>query len=95
MEITGTNSLWKDYDVDALPFNATMLSGRTENGVVIRELYFNGFATVDGMVRAFLRIYEAPDAKGIILYLPDEGVDPEIRFFLENGYTVAALDYRG
>lgn len=57
LEITGTNSLWKDYDVDALPFNATMLSGRTENGVVIRELYFNGFATVDGMVRAFLRIY--------------------------------------
>jgi len=95
LEITGTNSLWKDYDVDALPFNATMLSGRTENGVVIRELYFNGFATVDGMVRAFLRIYEAPDAKGIILYLPDEGVDPEIRCFLENGYTVAALDYRG
>lgn len=96
LEITGTNSLWKDYDVDALPFNATTLSGKTdENGAVIRELYFNGFATVDGMVRAFLRIYEAQDAKGIILYLPDGGIDPEIKYFTDNGYTVAALDYRG
>lgn len=73
------------------------LSGRTENGVRVRELYFDGFTNVDGRARAFLRIFENPAAKGVILYIPDttSDIDTVRQAFYELGYTVAVLDYAG
>ena len=98
MEITGTNNLWKDYDLTTLPFNKSELSDKTENGIHVKELYFDGFTTIDGRVRAYLKLLENPDAKGIILYLSDcDGDDDDftLNALYEMGYSVAALDYLG
>lgn len=98
MEITGTNSLWKDFDVNALPFNETTLSSKTVDGVRVDEYYFDGFATVGGRVRAYIKIFVNPQAKAVILYLPDTADGDEwkdVKFFYENGYSVAVLDYAG
>lgn len=97
LDITSPHSLWKDYDVSALPLNISALSNKTENGKCVKEYYFDGFATVDGKVRAYLSIAENPSAKGVILYLGDNNGndvnDTDILYDL--GYTVAALDYLG
>ncbi|MCM1367496.1 MAG: hypothetical protein NC184_01615 [Roseburia sp.] len=98
LEITNPNNLWKDYDVAALPLNESPLSDKTENGIRIREYYFDGYTTVDGRVRAYIKIAENPTAKGIVLYMPDAngGADDALAHILfENGYTVAMLDYLG
>lgn len=96
MAITSPNNLWRDYDVGALPLNESALSDKTENGIRVREFYFDGFATVDGRVRAYIKLYENADANGVILYLGDGQNDEKAIFELyENGYSVAALDYLG
>ncbi|MDE7464116.1 MAG: hypothetical protein K2M48_03710 [Clostridiales bacterium] len=97
MEITSPNSLWKDYDVTALPLNPSELSAKTVDGVRVRELYFDGFTNVDGRARAFIRIHENPNAKGVLLYIPDVGtaIDTVPTTFFAHGYTIAILDYAG
>ena len=47
--------------VGALPLNESALSDKTENGIRVREFYFDGFATVDGRVRAYIKLYESPN----------------------------------
>ncbi len=96
MDITGTINLWKDYDVTALPLLPTALSPKTENGVTVKEYYFDGYTTIDGRVRSFLRIHEHPNARAILLFLPDSTGDMKpARAMFERGYTVATLDYLG
>ncbi len=99
MEITNPNSIWNNYDVKALPLNASELSAKTENNIVIREFYYDGYATVDGRVRVFIRFYENPEADGkMLLYMSDtnEPLDnAAVRAFLKRGYSIAALDYLG
>ncbi|MCH5160690.1 MAG: hypothetical protein J1G04_01520 [Clostridiales bacterium] len=97
MQIVGTSNLWKDYFADALPFNITELSKKTIGNMTARELYFDGLPTTDGRVRAFVRIFENPDPKGVILLLPNHsgGEDGDIAMLFNHGYTVAMLDYTG
>ncbi|MBD5132655.1 MAG: hypothetical protein HDT28_08745 [Clostridiales bacterium] len=98
MDITSSNSLWKDYDVAALPLNESALSGKIENGITVREYYFDGYTTVDGRVRAFIKIYENAGDKGTILYMGGTNGEYGSEFissFCERGYTVAVLDYLG
>jgi len=98
LDITSPSSLWKDYDVTALPFNEYALSEKTDNGICIREFYFDGHVTVDGRVRAFMRISENPSAKGVILFVPsvDAAINANaINNLYSRGYTVAVLDYLG
>ncbi len=97
MQIAGANSLWKDYDINALPLNITDLSDKTINGMLAHEMYFDGHITTDGRVRTFMRIFENPDAKGIILFMSNRtGADSDdISAFYRRGYTVAVLDYTG
>lgn len=97
MEIASPNSLWKDYDVAALPLNESALSDKIENGIRVREFYFDGFTTVDGRVRAYLKIAENCDAKGAVLYLSDKNGDDKllVNTLYNRGYTVASLDYLG
>ena len=80
MAITSPNNLWRDYDVGALPLNESALSDKTENGIRVREFYFDGFATVDGRVRAYIKLYENADANGVILYLGDGQNDEKAIF---------------
>ena len=98
MDITSPITLWKEYDVTTLPLNTSALSQKTENGITVKEYYFDGYTTVDGRVRAFARIAENPQAKGIVLYLKDSQKDfsDEIGATMYDlGYTVATLDYLG
>ncbi len=98
MDITSPITLWKDYDVTALPFNASALSQKSENEITVKEYYFDGYTTVDGRVRAYIKISENPDHRGTVLYLcgSDGSVDDKIvKKIFDLGYTVAALDYLG
>lgn len=98
MDITSPITLWKDYDVSALPLNESSLSPKTENGATVKEYYFDGYTTVDGRVRTFVKITEAPSCKGVILYLSDYDEEQDktlINALIGFGYTVAAMDYRG
>lgn len=98
LDITSPITLWKEYDVTTLPLNTSALSKKTENGICVKEFYFDGYTTVDGRVRAFVKIAENPQAKGVILFLKDmnAGVSDEIGTVMyELGYTIATLDYLG
>ena len=96
MEITGTSSLWKDYDVTALPLNPYALSEKQADGKTLREYYFDGYVTLDGKVRAYLKIYERPDSDGIVLFMPDsDGNEEPVLQLYERGFSVAVLDYAG
>lgn len=98
MDITSPITLWKDYDVSALPLNASALSEKLENDVKVKEYYFDGYTTIDGRVRTFVKILENPQAKGVIMYLPDANGgenDKLIGVLYSYGYTVAVLDYLG
>lgn len=96
MDITGTLNLWKDYDLSALPLNVSALSEKTENGRRVKEYYFDGYTTVDGKARAFIRIVENTDPIGVILYLPDREEDKKfVQTMLDRGFTVAELNYSG
>ncbi|MCH5155774.1 MAG: hypothetical protein J1F69_04130 [Clostridiales bacterium] len=98
MDITSPNSLWKDYDALALPLNKSALSPKSENGVTVNEYYFDGFTTVDGRTRAYIKIYECPESKGTVLYLANKTgiVNQELLAkFIDFGYSVAVLDYLG
>lgn len=98
MDINSPITLWKDYDVLALPLNKTALSAKAELGATVKEYYFDGYTTVDGRARTYIKIYEATDAKGVVLYLADKtGVENSelVAKMLEFGYSVAVLDYLG
>ena len=72
VDITSPINLWKNYDVLALPLNKSALSQKTENGFTVKEYYFDGYTTVDGRTRTYIKIYERQDAKGVVLYLADK-----------------------
>ncbi|MCH5350695.1 MAG: hypothetical protein J1F39_01825 [Clostridiales bacterium] len=96
LEITGINSLWKDYEVTALPLNPYALSEKQIDGKKVREYYFDGYTTLDGKVRTYLKIYENEKSDGIVLFLPDTdgNEEPALKLY-ERGFTVAVLDYSG
>ena len=92
MDITSPINLWKNYDVLALPLNKSALSQKTENDYTVKEFYFDGYTTVDGRVRAYIKIYDCADAKGVVLLLADKSgkLDDELLAKLYNfGYSVA------
>lgn len=98
MEITSPINLWKGYDVYALPFNVAELSERKTPTHTVKDFYFDGYTTVDGRTRAYVKIYEPDLAKGVILYMGGDSraIDDElIHAFSQNGYVVAELDYMG
>lgn len=98
LDIKSPINLWKDYDVETLPLNTSALSAKYKNDVTVKEYYFDGYTTVDGRVRAFIRIYERTEAKGVILFLPDadEKLSYDIaKSMYDQGFTVAVLDYLG
>ncbi|MDE6200651.1 MAG: hypothetical protein K2M47_02055 [Clostridiales bacterium] len=98
MDITSPINLWKNYDILALPLNKSALSQKTENGYTVKEYYFDGYTTVDGRARTYIKIYDCADAKGVVLYLADKSgnVDDELLAKLHDfGYSVAVLDYLG
>lgn len=99
MDISSPNGLWRDYFVSALPLNTKKISSTIEDDITVDNYYFDGLITTDGRVRAFIKIYNPNDSKGIILYMPDahNGVnkDDVVEFMIRRGYTVAILDYTG
>ena len=98
MDITSPITLWKDYDVLALPLNMSALSQKIENGMTVKEYYFDGYTTVDGRTRTYIKIYENPAAQKVVLCLADKSAklsDALINKLYNGGYTVAVMDYLG
>ena len=98
MDITSPITLWKDYTALALPLNKSSLSEKTENGITVKQYYFDGYTTVDGRARAYIKIYECAEQKAVVLYLADKTgtINSELLTkLIENGYSVAVLDYLG
>ena len=98
MDITSPITLWKDYTALALPLNRSALSQKNENGTTVKEYYFDGYTTVDGRARAYIKIYECAEQKAVVLYLADKtgAVNNELLAkLMENSYSVAVLDYLG
>lgn len=97
MDITSPITLWKDYDIAALPLNESCLSPKSENGATVKEYYFDGFITVDGRTRTYIKFFENSAPKGTIIYLPNaSGVaDGAVAYLYDQGYTVGVLDYLG
>lgn len=98
MDINSPITLWKDYDVLALPLNGTALSQKVENGIAVKEYYFDGYTTVDGRTRTYIKIYENSNHKGVVLYLADKTGTPNaeiVKKLYDSGYSVAVLDYLG
>ena len=96
LEITGISSLWKDYEVTALPLNPNALSEKQIDGKEVREYYFDGYTTIDGKVRTYIKIYENRASDNIVLFLPDtDGCEEPALKLYEKGFSVAVLDYAG
>lgn len=98
MEINSPTNLWKDYDATALPLNTTALSPKSDNGITVKEYYFDGYTTIDGRVRVYIKILEIQDSKGVVLYMPDMNgcaEDSIVKTLNDSGYTVCVLDYLG
>lgn len=98
VDITSPITLWKDFTALALPLNKSSLSAKTENGIPVKEYYFDGYTTVDGRARAYIKIYECAEQKGVVLYLADRSGKANSELLaklIESGYSVAVLDYLG
>lgn len=99
MEIKSPVILWKDYEVETLPLNISELSVKYVNDGAVKEYYFDGYTTVDGRVRAFIKIREQKEPRGVVLFLADGKKDKLSDDIASNifdaGYTVAELDYLG
>ena len=74
------------------------LSQKVENGITVKEYYFDGYTTVDGRTRTYIKIYENPASDKVVLCLADKSarLSDDLLYKLNNGgYTVAVMDYLG
>lgn len=92
-------TLWRDFDGE-LPLNEEILSERTENGCVLREMCFYGRDTGAGRVKIYA-LYAFPEGVEefpavMILFEAGFGFDADFyERFLSRGYGVLCVDYCG
>ncbi len=93
MELMTPQILWKDFDTD-LPFDETQLRIAEDDGRKIKEFYFSGLRTADGVVRIFARYLHNGDDLPTIVYFGDEkGSDLKIPNVMNHNFL--AVDYTG
>lgn len=94
-------TLWQDFD-DSLPANEEILSERTEDGIVWRDVYFYGRNVGSGAGR--VKIYgqfvfpEDVERFPTVMILFEAGMPFDEQFvlrFVRNGYGVLCVDYCG
>ncbi len=84
--------LWKDFDTKA-SFDETVLRYTFDEGRKIKEFYFSGLRTKDGVVRIFARYYHKGDDLPTIVYFGEP--NEELVIPAECGYNYLVADYSG
>lgn len=92
MELMTPQILWKDFDTQA-PFDETVLRFVDDGGRKIKEFYFNGLRTDDGVVRIFARYFHNGDDLPTLVCLGDEDSGLEIPSVMH--YNCLVVDYTG
>lgn len=92
-------TLWKDFN-ESLPLNDEVLSERTENGMTVREVRFDGRDTGAGRVRVYAQYVFPNTGKDFpaVLVLFEAGMPADMAFvnrFVKLGYGVLCVDYSG
>lgn len=94
--------LWRDFNATE-PLKETIIGNETYRDFVYSDVYFSGRETSDGRVRVYgilakNRLAGKKANRSAILILPDadQTVNLEtINIYVEQGYTVLMIDYRG
>ncbi len=99
MKILTPVTLWKGFD-ESLPPEEEILSERTENGVVSRDLYFYGRETGAGRVKIYARYVfpEGVEKFPVVMILFEAGFPFDETFiarYVSGGYGVFCVDYCG
>ncbi len=92
MELMTPQILWRDFDTQA-PFDETVLRFVFEEGIKIKEFYFSGLRTKDGVVRIFARYYHKSDDLPTIVFFGD--TDDELEIPSDCKYNLLRADYVG
>jgi dienelactone hydrolase len=92
-------SLWKDFD-DSLETSPQALGEKTQDGIKYEYYNFLGRQTGRGRVNIFgvLATKEGATARDALLVMPDSTLTVDertIKFFVNHGYSVLMVDYRG
>lgn len=100
MELMTAQMLWTNHDHRRLPLSETVLRTELCERYTIKEIYFNGDATADGVTRIYARLYTPsciPTGASVVLMNDiDTPFDTTyINLLTECGFTVLALDYGG
>lgn len=92
MELMTPQILWKDFDT-ASPFDETVLRFASNEGRRVKEFYFSGLRTADGVIRIFAKYLHNGDGLPTLIVFGDYGdgiVMPNVK-----SYNVLAADYVG
>lgn len=100
MELMTAQMLWSNHDHRRLPLSETVLRTEICERYTIKEVYFNGDATADGVTRVYARLYTPsciPTGASVVLMNDiDAPFDTTyINLLTDYGFTVLALDYGG
>ena len=100
MELMTAQMLWANRDHRRLPLGETVLKTEVCERYTIKEIYFNGDATADGVIRIYARLYTPsciPTGASVVLMNDiDTPFDTTyINLLTDYGFTVLALDYGG
>lgn len=92
MELMTPQILWKDFDT-ASPFDETVLRFASCEGARIKEFYFSGLRTADGVIRIFAKYLHNGDGLPTLIVFGDHGdalTIPKVK-----SYNVLVADYTG
>ena len=92
MELMTPQILWKDFDTQA-PFDETVLRFVDDGERKIKEFYFSGIKTEDGVIRIFGRYLHNGDDLPTLVCLGDEDSDLVIPSVMN--YNCLVVDYTG
>ncbi|MCH5163395.1 MAG: hypothetical protein J1F36_00090 [Clostridiales bacterium] len=92
MELMTPQILWKDFDTQA-PLDETVLRYVDDEGRKIKEFYFSGLRTSDGVVRIFARYLHNGDNLPTIIFFGDEDDSLKIPHISRHNFLV--VDYTG
>lgn len=92
MELMTPQILWKDFDTQA-SFDETVLRYVDDEGRKVKEFYFSGLRTKDGVVRIFARYLHNGDDLPTIIYFGEENEPLKIPHVSKHNFLV--VDYTG
>lgn len=93
MELMTPQILWKDFDTQA-SFDESLLRYVDDDGRKVKEFYFSGLRTFDGVVRIFARYLHIGDDLPTLVYFGEEK-DNSLAIPLVSRHNFLVVDYTG